>query len=82
MAMTYDTPPESCTFGTHLVTEAHHSFSVPSSIQHSDQFQNGEVADKFDGDLLIVEQIGAFEDDAKGALSDLLADAIVNANDI
>ena len=37
---------------------------------------------ELDGDLLLVEQIGAFEDNAKGALSDLLADAIVNANDV
>ena len=37
---------------------------------------------ELDGDLLLVEQVGAFEDDAKGALSDLLADAIVHAHDV
>ena len=37
---------------------------------------------ELDGDLLLIEQVGAFEDNAKGALSDLLADAIVNANDV
>lgn len=37
---------------------------------------------EFDSDLLIVEQIGPFENDAKRALSDLLADAIVDTHDI
>ena len=69
-------------FGTHLAIEAHRSFWVPTSLQHTVGYQNWELTDKFDGDLLIIEQIGAFEDDAKGPLSDLLADAIVNANDI
>lgn len=69
-------------FGTHLVIGAHHSFWVPSSIQHTVECQNWEVADKFNGDLLIIQQIGAFKYDAKGSLSDLLADAIVNADDV
>lgn len=37
---------------------------------------------ELDGDLLLVEQVGAFEDDAKGALADLLADAVVDADDV
>lgn len=37
---------------------------------------------ELDGDLLLVEQVGAFEDDAKGALADLLADAVVDAYDV
>lgn len=69
-------------FGTHLVIEARHSFWVPISVQHTVGFQNRGVADKFNGDLLVIEQIGALEDDAEGPLSDLLTDAIVNANDI
>lgn len=37
---------------------------------------------ELDGDLLLVEQVGALEDDAKGALSNLLADAIMHAHDV
>lgn len=37
---------------------------------------------EFDGDLCVVEQVGAFKDDAKRSLSDLLAHAIVHADDI
>lgn len=34
---------------------------------------------KLDGHLLLVEQVGAFEDDAEAALANLLADAVVDA---
>ena len=37
---------------------------------------------EFDGDLLVVQQVGAFEYDTKGALSNLLPDAIVHTDDI
>ena len=37
---------------------------------------------KFDGDLLVVQKIGSLEDDAKRALANLLADAIVHADDV
>ena len=37
---------------------------------------------KFDGHLLVVEQIGAFENDTKGALADLLAYSVVDTDDI
>jgi hypothetical protein len=37
---------------------------------------------EFDGDLLVVEQIGALEDDAERALSYLLADAVVHTDNI
>lgn len=37
---------------------------------------------EFDGDLLVVEQIGALEDDTERALSYLLADAVVHANHV
>jgi hypothetical protein len=45
---------------------------------------NAEVEQtyKLDGDLLVVEQVCAFEQNAKGALSNLLADAIVHAYDV
>lgn len=37
---------------------------------------------EFDGDLLLVEQVGALEDDAEAALANLLADAVVHADDV
>lgn len=82
MVRTHDTRPGSCKFGTHLAVGAHHSFLVPNSIQQAVEMQNGGWAYEFDGDLLIVEQIGTLEDDTKGPLPDLLADAIMNANNI
>ena len=37
---------------------------------------------ELDSDLLLVEQVGALEDDAEAALSNLLADAVVDAHDV
>lgn len=37
---------------------------------------------KFDGHLLVVEQIGSLKDDSKGTLSDFLADPVVDADDV
>jgi hypothetical protein len=37
---------------------------------------------KLDSNLLIIEQVGAFEQYAKGALANLLADAVVHAYDV
>jgi hypothetical protein len=37
---------------------------------------------KFDGDLLLVEQIGALEDDAKGPLPDFVTNAVVGPDDV
>jgi len=37
---------------------------------------------EFDGNLLVVQQVGSFEDDTKGTLADLLADSIMNPNDV
>jgi hypothetical protein len=37
---------------------------------------------KLNGDLLLVEQVGALEDDAEAALANLLADAVVDADDV
>jgi hypothetical protein len=38
--------------------------------------------DEFDGDLLIVQQVGSFENNAERTLSNLLADSVVDADDI
>jgi len=37
---------------------------------------------ELDGDLGVVEQVGALEDHAEAALADLLADAVVYADNI
>jgi hypothetical protein len=37
---------------------------------------------ELDSDLLLVEQVGALEDDAEAALADLLADAVVDTHDV
>lgn len=37
---------------------------------------------ELDGDLLLVEQVRALEDDTKAALANLLADAIMHAHDV
>ena len=37
---------------------------------------------ELDGDLLLVEQVGALEDDAEAAFSNFFADAVVDAHDV
>jgi hypothetical protein len=37
---------------------------------------------EFYGNLLLVEQVDALENDAKGALANLLADVVVDADDV
>lgn len=37
---------------------------------------------KFDGHLLVVQQIGSLKDDSKGTLSNFLADPVVDADDV
>jgi hypothetical protein len=37
---------------------------------------------KFDGNLLVVQKIGSFENDAERALSNLLSNAVVDADHI
>lgn len=69
-------------FGTHLVVAVHRSSLVPVSIQQAVGCKRARPAYKFDGDLLVVEQIGTLEDDAKGPLPDLLADTIMDPDDI
>lgn len=41
-----------------------------------------EATHKLDGDLLVVQQVGALEDDTEGALADLLPDPVVDAHDV
>lgn len=40
------------------------------------------VTYEFDGDLLVVQQIGALEDDTKGTLANLLPHPVMDADDV
>ena len=40
------------------------------------------MTDEFNGDLLIVEEIGSFEDNAERALTNLLTDTVVHAHNV
>ncbi len=45
-------------------------------------FKEEKVTDEFDGDLLIVEEICPFEDNAERALTNLLTDTVVHAHNV
>lgn len=40
------------------------------------------MTDEFDGDLLIVEEIGSFEDNAERALANLLTNTVVHTHNV
>lgn len=44
--------------------------------------QRGRNSYKFDGDLLVVQEVGALKDDTKGAFTDLLAHTVVDTHHI
>lgn len=49
------------------------------------QRRNGEVVvgtHEFDGNLSVVQQVGALEDDTEGTLANLFADAVMHADDV
>lgn len=54
----------------------------PARLPRTISGQETGKAYEFDGDLLVGEQVGALEDDTKGAFTDLLADAIVHAHHV
>jgi len=65
------------------VTGERRFFEVPGAeCQRIGQRLPGIKTYKLDGNLLVVQEIGAFEDDAEGALSNLLADAIMHADHV
>lgn len=60
-----------------------HSFGVPVPISDAARFQREMVATyEFDSDLLIVQEICAFENDTKRSLSDLLSNPVMNTDDV
>jgi hypothetical protein len=75
--------------GTRLATVVHRFSVVPEEIiacQSAPSFDickgSGFGTYEFDGDLLVVKQVCAFEDYAKRAFSNLLADAVVHTHDV
>ena len=78
---TYGSPPVSCMFGIHLVIVVHRFFVVPGHRQLQ-FFHSFRETYKFDGDLLVVEQICALENDTKGPFSDLLAHSVMYTNNV
>lgn len=88
--MTYGILRGSCRFGIHLVAEEHRSFEVPRAhdprliFSSSTDEEGWETRNthKFDRYLLIVQEIGALENDTERALSNLLADSVMDTDDI
>ena len=83
-ASTYGILRESCMFDIRLVAEGRHSCEVPAAALALADTANAHAdsTHKLDGNLLVVQEIGAFEYDAERTLADLLADAVVDAYDI
>ena len=59
----------------------HRSYEVPVSVSqvHILEVLN-EDTHEFDGHLLVVQKVGALEDDTKGTLSNFLAHTVVDAH--
>lgn len=77
-------------FYTHRAAGGRRSFAVPGmSVSAMRVQQRGCLATstedgpyEFDCDLLIVEQVGAFEQNTEGAFANLLAHAVMHANHV
>lgn len=81
---THDIPRASCTFDIHLVTEALPLYVVPflsSTIMGHGSTCIAE-AYKFDGDLVVVQQVVPFKYDSETSFTDLLANAIMYAHHV
>lgn len=67
--------------GTHLGVGVHRFSGVPDfRLVRGLPRQRGRVTYEFDGDLLVVQEVGAFKDDTKGAFTDLLAHTVVDTH--
>lgn len=82
---------------THRATEERRSCVVPTAhrlAHHSQTPADGrrqsveclssyrEATYEFDGDLLVVQQVGSLEDDTKGTLANLLPHPVMDADDV
>ena len=66
---------------THPVVVVRRFFSVPERVSTLRTWKK-RLPYKLDRDLLIVQKVCALEDDPEGPLSDLLANAVVHANNV
>lgn len=85
--LTHGTQPESCTFGTHHEVEGHRSSLVPAMVSVllgmvCGQGQRKAATYKLDSNLLVVEKICAFENDAEGTLSNLFPNPVVHTHHV
>ena len=65
-------------WGASLFRGSYQSFPVSKNQPH----RRLDSTHEFDGNLLIVEKIGALKDNTKRALSNLLANAVVHSHDV
>ena len=85
---TYGTRPESCMSGTRREVAVHHSCVVPGSIStfpslRRPSLPRGEVeTNKFNGHLLIVQEIRALEDNTERSLADFLPHPVMNTHHV
>ena len=56
-------------------------FLIPGQPGRSPR-RRGRGSYKFDGDLLVVQEVGALKDDSEGAFTDLLAHTVVDTHHI
>lgn len=69
--------------GTRHEAGEHRSYAVPVGVRLDDRRKDVVMGThEFNGDLGVVQQVGALEDDTERTLADLLADAVVHADDV
>lgn len=77
---TYGIRPRSCRSGTHHAVEEHRSSGVPVLVSLEFITALHNMTYEFDGHLLVVQKVGALEDDTERTFTDLLAHAVVDTH--
>ena len=81
---TYDTQPRSYTSDIHPGVVEHHSFGVPVYVLVVQQttVTRHDLTYKLDSHLLIIQEIGALENNTKRPFTNLLSHSVVDAHNI
>ena len=81
---TYDTRPRSYTSDIHPGVVEHHSFGVPVYVLVVQQttVTRHDLTYKLDSHLLIIQEIGALENNTKRPFTNLLSHSVVDAHNI
>lgn len=81
---TYGSRQEFCMFDTHPSIGERRSFAVPKPVSSLifTMHRKAMATHKLDGDLLIVQQVGALEDDTKRTLANLLPNPVVHTDNV